>query len=313
LRGILNSGHTPSTATIIRIVGDNHEPRCFSTWCPKVIALIGNLPETLEDRSIIVPMRRKAKHEKVTRMRLNRLGKELDPLRRQAARWAKDNLDGLGDAEPGAPEELHDRAADNWEPLLAIADLCGGTWPEVARRAAVLLSGSTDEADTSRSIQLLVDLRDLFEREGVDRLASEQIVHALAAMEERPWAEWRRGKPLSKSQLAGLLKPFGVRPKSIRLQDGATPRGYVLEDLADAFSRYLPSEVQQPQQSKNDAPYSGSEKCNTGPPVAPQEITEKPRQMALVAPVAPREGDREEPEDEGTAPDHRQVEDWEEI
>ncbi|MFZ2138758.1 MAG: hypothetical protein WAV78_17800, partial [Xanthobacteraceae bacterium] len=47
VRGILNSGHTRDTAIIIRLVGDNHEPKEFSTWSAKAIAAIGKLSGTL--------------------------------------------------------------------------------------------------------------------------------------------------------------------------------------------------------------------------------------------------------------------------
>ena len=129
------------------IKGDFEDPFSQGHICPKAIALIGNLPETLEDRSIVIPMRRKARHEKVARMRHAQLFKELEPLRRMAARWAKDNLEGLRDADPPLPEELHDRAADNWGPLVAIADLSGGVWPKEARDAVRSLSGGDDDDD----------------------------------------------------------------------------------------------------------------------------------------------------------------------
>jgi hypothetical protein len=59
IRGILDSGHTRDTANVIRLVGDKHEPKEFSTWSPKAIAAIGKLSGTLRDRSIDVPMKRK--------------------------------------------------------------------------------------------------------------------------------------------------------------------------------------------------------------------------------------------------------------
>jgi len=59
LRGVLNSGHTRTTASVIRTAGDDHEPRQFSTWCAKAIASIGRLPGTLADRAIEVQMRRR--------------------------------------------------------------------------------------------------------------------------------------------------------------------------------------------------------------------------------------------------------------
>ena len=126
LRGIINSGHTRELAYVIRNVGDDHEPRRFSTWCSKAIALIGKLPPTLHDRAIEIPLVRKTASEAVERFM------EFDgtDIRRKCARWVADHAGELREADPAVPPELHDRAADNWRPLLAIADLAGGEWPE---------------------------------------------------------------------------------------------------------------------------------------------------------------------------------------
>lgn len=155
LRGVLNSGHRKSSAVIVRAVGDDHEPKTFSTWCPKAIALIGQLPDTLEDRSIVIEMRRKKKDELVKPFRVGRDDKVLGPLAQKAARWAQDHFKALKNADPEMPGALNDRQADNWRPLLAIADLAGGEWPRLAREAALGLSQVT--SDDSARIQLLTD------------------------------------------------------------------------------------------------------------------------------------------------------------
>src|SRR5262249_49249473 len=131
LRGILDSGHTRGAAQIIRNVEVNgeHKPRRFSTWAPKAIATIRKLADTLEDRSIVVQLQRKPPGAKVKRLR-RRDTEEFKSLRSQAARWAADNFDKLVDPDPAVPEVWNDRSADNWRPLLPIADLAGGTWPE---------------------------------------------------------------------------------------------------------------------------------------------------------------------------------------
>ncbi|MCP4006084.1 MAG: DUF3631 domain-containing protein, partial [bacterium] len=214
LRGVLNSGHTRANAVVIRTVGDNHEPKVFSTWGPKAIALIGKLPSTLEDRSVVIPMRRQAPGEKAERVRQEHLGTELGELRAQIARWVADHEDDLEGIDPDVPHELHDRAQDNWRPLLGIADAAGGDWPERARRAALDLNRSDREGDSTPGVQLLSDLRDLFEGRGVDRMSSEQIVAVLTKMEDRPWPEWRRGQPLTQSGLARLLKRYDIRPRT---------------------------------------------------------------------------------------------------
>src|SRR5439155_25602256 len=167
-----------------------------------------------------------------------------------------DVLATLAGADPQLPATLDDRAADNWRPLVAIADLAGGVWPERARRAAVLLSGGRAD-DLGARVRLLTDLHALFAEKGTDRLASEDMVAALVAMEDRPWPEWSKGRPLTKRGLARLLEPFGVRPTQLWV-NGQKVRGYERDDFADAWLRYLPSGTVGPVEPSNDAAILGS-------------------------------------------------------
>ncbi len=214
LKGILNSGHCKATAQVVRTAGEDFEPRIFSTFGAVAIGMIGNPADTILDRSVVLRMRRKTKEEKVARFRSEHVEKELEPLRQKAARWAKDNGDKAAASEPETPSELNDRQADNWQILFAIADLAEGSWPEKARKAALTLSGTVSEEDTAAGVQLLADIKELFDEKGTERLASTEIVEALVAMEERPWPEWQRGQPITKRQLARILKPFGISPRA---------------------------------------------------------------------------------------------------
>ena len=191
LRGILNSGHTRQTAFVMRCVGDDHEPTQFSTWCPKVFALIGRLPPTLEDRSIILPMRRKLPHETVLAFEAKSRKAELLVVRRKCVRWANDNRDAVRAASNERLEGLHDRAADNWRPLLGIANVLGEKWPEKTRAAALALAALQPQDGADFEIMILEDLKALFTAHG-DRLASSFICNQLDDMEERPWPEWKR-------------------------------------------------------------------------------------------------------------------------
>ena len=241
LRGILNSGHDPQFAFVLRCASDEHAPKSFSTWTPIALGLIGKLPETLEDRSIEIRMRRKLPGEKVERFRKQQVAAIPSTLLHKCARWAYDNLAALREHEPPPPPAaLNDRAADSWEPLFAIAQVAGGEWPERARQAAVALVHADGEGDSIRT-RLLSDLRILFGEYGGMAIASKDICEALAQFEDGPWPSFNKGKPLTQAQLARLLKPFGVSPLSIR-PDGApdrTAKGYKLADLQDPFARYL--------------------------------------------------------------------------
>lgn len=293
MRGILNSGHRRSSARVVRTTGDQHSPRLLSTWCPKVIGCIGRLPDTLEDRAIEVRMRRRRRDEPLERMRVAKLG-ELEPLRRMLARWALDNREALRAADPEVPSALHDRAADNWRPLLAIADLVGGEWPERARQAALLLAGAVND-NQAPAIELLADIRRVYLEKGEVRLASEDLVKALVDLSERPWSEWKDGQPMTKRQLATVLSRFAVRPKTFRIGD-RTPRGYELGDFEDTFARYLPPEVQHPQQPKDDGVSRPSAIQNTEPPVSDASEWPPPSGASEVADVADGKGPRSEVE-----------------
>jgi hypothetical protein len=134
LRGVLNSGHRRG-GSVIRVVGEAMEVREFSTFAPAAIAMIGHLPGTLADRSIAISLKRKRADEPVDSFRYDRT-QELDQLARMCARWAADNIERLRAADPAVPANLYNRAADNWRPLLAIADAAGGEWPRRAREIA---------------------------------------------------------------------------------------------------------------------------------------------------------------------------------
>ena len=239
LRGVVNAGFARN-GQVIRTMGDDHEPRTYSTWCPAAFAAIGKLADTIEDRSIIIPMRRRTKNETVERFRAHKAD-DLHVLARKAARWGIDNMVALQNAEPVAPEELNDRAADCWFPLLAIADVIGGEWPARARQAALTLNGNGVQEDQSLKVQLLSDIRDILAAGNVERIPSAELCSLLHRVEDRPWSDYSYGKPLSPQHLAKLLKPFGIKPKDMRTHtpDKRTVKGYEAAQFFDAFTRYL--------------------------------------------------------------------------
>jgi putative DNA primase/helicase len=239
LRGILNCGHTRAAANVIRTVEVNgvHTPRRFSTWAPKAIATIRALADTLEDRAVVVQLQRKPPGATIARLR-RRDSEEFAAVRGQAARWTIDNFDKLADPEPQMPGALNDRAADNWRPLLAIADIAGGAWPEEARQAACLLSG--EQQDRAANVELLKDIRAAFGDDDVIR--SCELVTRLIADPEVRWAEWKSGRPLTQKQLAGLLAPFHIVSVNVNPPGQPQGKGYRRTDFEEAWAAYCPGQ-----------------------------------------------------------------------
>lgn len=237
LRAILNSGNRQGTPVPrVKMEGRKRELEEFDVFGPKVIAGIGKLPDTVSDRCIPIRMKRRAPNETVARFRRRTSEAEAVPVRE----WLETLADVPLVTDVPVPEELNDRAADGWEPLLAIADAAGGQWPILGRLAAVALS-SEEPTDLSAGVRLLGDIRDVFDARQLDHLTTSDLLDDLHGIEEAPWGEWY-GKPLTSRGLAKLLAPYRVRPVQRRPGVGLTPmRGYFRSEFTDAWSRYLPT------------------------------------------------------------------------
>lgn len=269
LRAVLNSGNRPG-ASVARVVGTDFEVRDFNVFCPKCLAGIatGRLPDTIQDRSITIAMRRIGPGEKVERRsgarRRARFEQGAAVLRDRWAAWSRAAIEQLRAVEPdpdGDLEELDERAFDGWEPLLAIAEFAGDEWRKRSRAAALALSGGATTEERNTSTILLAALRDVLSE---PQLASEDICQRLNGDERLPFGGWNDGHGITPRELAKQVKRYGIAPRTIRIGD-ATPRGYRRGDFTDAWRRYL-----DPQHT-----------------TAPQrEIAREQREVADVLPVA---------------------------
>jgi Protein of unknown function (DUF3631) len=258
LLAIVNAGYRRA-ATAWRVVGREHEPRQFRAFGPCAIAGLGTLAATTESRCIPIVLERKDKGSG-ERWIAFRLAKEIASLASRLEAWASgtDVLDALRAANPQIPPELRDRQAETWWGLFAIADLAGEGWPARARSAAVSLHTGRDAEDSmSLSVLLLSHIRRVFDECDADRIPTADLLRALVDLEEGPWARWWAGDVEKAERLDGppprkagadlshKLKPFRkpdgkpIKPHVIKLGEGTTARGYLLEDFADAFPRYL--------------------------------------------------------------------------
>lgn len=238
LRKLLNAGHQRGRPAL-RCVGPLQTPTEFQTFAMVALAGIGKLPDTITDRAVNISMQRRASGESVSQFRSRRDGPVLAALRDRLAAWAKEHIDELSKAEPDLP--VDDRAADTWEPLVAVADAAGGDWPKLARSACRAIESATAKADEdgSLNVKLLADIRAVFAEDRRQHLAvgglflpTADLVRSLRHIEESPWGDIE----LTPRKLAQRLKPFDVAPG---FNAAKTVRGYALDSFADAFKRYL--------------------------------------------------------------------------
>jgi hypothetical protein len=248
LRGVLNTGYLRSGRVSLCVVHGSRIEYCdLSTFGLKALAGIGScLPSTVVDRSIYIRLERRLASESVERFRRKRVEKDAQGLRERLQRWAKLFVETTH-PEPAGLDDLPDRAADIWEPLLLIAEAAGDPVADNARKAAIALSGHSGE-DESRGITALRDIRSVFDELGIDRITSADLARHLAAKEESPWGP-AFGHDFDARGLARLLRPFGIQPRTVRFDDDKTAKGYHREYFEPVWMRYLPAPITSPERS----------------------------------------------------------------
>jgi putative DNA primase/helicase len=244
LHALLNEGHCKG-GTVLRVLGEKLELREFAIYGPVAFARNGRLPDDLEQRSIIIEMKRRRSDEPLSELRDDRC-EPLQRIARMCARWADDTANSVGDFEPDM-DGLINRNRDNWRCLFTIADMIGADWPERVREAAAVLTPRESE---STGPMLLGDIAAVFNEKNINRLASADMCEALVAMEGKPWAEWRAGKgaspkPLTPNQLARLLKPFGIVTNLTIRVGTKTAKGYQRTQFQEVWERYLAPQTAQ--------------------------------------------------------------------
>ena len=239
IRGILNAGYQRGgVVSVVAGQGNDMHVIDLNAFAPKALAGIKDLPDTIMDRSIIIRLVRRRKDERIDRFRRRWVKPVAAPLHEACERWGAAFEQQLCDMVPELPEELDDRAADSWEPLLAIADAVGGEWPKRARETALALSAGDARApeDDTLGVRLLYDLRNVVG--DMHEISSAAVVKGLNAIDDAPWDDLN-GKPIDQRRLAKFLKAFGIKSGTVR-RDDETFKGFYLSDLTDTFIRYLP-------------------------------------------------------------------------
>jgi hypothetical protein len=243
IRALINAGSRRGSQ-VSRCVGRDHDVEDFAVFCPKCLAGIetGRLPETIRDRSIPIRLQRK-RDEKVERFRYSQAKEDAEALATEMTTWASKNIESLKTIYPSLPSELNDRAAEGWEPLLALAEMAGGEWPERAALASVALCADVDIEDDSFGVQLLADLKRIWNVEDLGfTLFSHEICDRLGHLDDAPWKTWGRNRKVSgfsPRDLGKYLRRYGIKSKTVRAGE-QTLKGYQYDQFEDAWARYVP-------------------------------------------------------------------------
>jgi hypothetical protein len=218
IRNVFNSGFKKSGKTV-------RSGKIYPTFAPFALASNLKLHPTMEDRSIVIRLKPRLKTEIIKDLR------DFDamPIRRKLLRWARDSREALKAARPQFPPTIFSRRADTWGPLLAIADVAGGVWPRLARKAAVALS--VKRSQTDQSVLLLDDIKEAFGDE--EALSSAELVNRLVGKADAPWA----AHGLNQWSLADKLEAFEVHPRKLRIR-GILANGYRRSSFTELWERW---------------------------------------------------------------------------
>jgi hypothetical protein len=250
MRGILNAGNTRRTAFVLRLARSNakeqpeggqqedRQPSIvvrFSCWCPKVIAMIGRVPETLADRSIVVNMERKLVSERCVPLAEFNPG----PIKSACKRWADDHAKQVREWPRRVLPEVNDRASDTFEPLLVIAEMAGADVYEKVTQAAIRLCGHANTEPEAAG--LMLDIMTVFIFRKTNRVFSRDLAEALKG--KSGWIAYdvtSRGA-VTELSIATTLRKYGIRPTTVRIGPEVS-KGYKWEDFRQALDHYVPKQ-----------------------------------------------------------------------
>jgi hypothetical protein len=246
LRAVCNSGYEKG-GMIPRGVGKHR--REWQTFAPLALASIGvltppgTLPPPLMRRSIVLLMQKR--RPKLRFVRGNT--PDLDALYRHLV-----TIWGPGvilNPDPELPAEVlraDPSIADNFRPLISIADATSPAWGALAREAAVFFAQSGRHEDPV--VTLLRDIRAIFDALGVDRITIKALVAALHETGDGRWSEFcgvqrnRSPHKLRESELRAMLRPLGVITRSVWPQKGKeddhSGKGYYRSDFEPVWRAY---------------------------------------------------------------------------
>jgi len=250
MRSVLNVGYRRGQ-TIARVSGEG--VKYYDTYCPKVFILIGDVFDTLRDRSIIITMQRAETRKRFTFQAAKEEGGILRELIHEAVREHEPALADIFAGHAGLPF-LMDRDEEIWTSLFCLCEVFApGRIKELQAAAADMAAEKTSEAkkysaskeaetaaqNDEYAKRALTDLYALFVANG-KVIRTEAAIDGLKAISTAPWRKFK-GDGLTAHDLAAMLDRFGVGPVRIAIGSGRGNqkfyRGYKREHVEKAMSK----------------------------------------------------------------------------
>lgn len=239
MRTVLNIGYRRGQ-TIPRTVANKVVE--FQVYAPKVFVLIGDVYDTLRDRSIVIELQRGIPSRQFSYSVAHNEGRKLVEHMAELGRYNGDAYDVSGFAVG--------REAEIWTPLFSLAQVwCPERIKALTRAAVDLAADKTGErkryveleqqaSEAQRQTESFADrlLRDfasiLPEDSAALVIPTEQAIARLKDIDTAPWRRYR-GNGLTPMMLADMLSRFGLAPKLVKSK-GKVARGYRVADVRKA-------------------------------------------------------------------------------
>jgi hypothetical protein len=239
VQAVLNSGFERGR-TVKRYDVTSRSIQALSVFAPVAFGSIDKLPDTLEDRGIVITIHRKLTTEIVSRFLRHKVKAETKALRERISVWARvDTLSGLRAAEPELPEDLDDRAADIWWPLFVICDHASAEYAERIRAAAKDITNARVDDDDSMAIKLLRGIWKVWpDDQTALAVSGERLTQLLNEDDELPFGGWKEGTGISTRSINQFLGKFGIKTKDVKVE-GRSRKGFHVDQFRDPWMRYL--------------------------------------------------------------------------
>jgi hypothetical protein len=291
IRGILNVGFQQG-GKFYKCDGKSHELREFNAYCPKCFAGIGQMPDTVASRSIVIEMRRKRPGDNVEPFRRRAVKEAALPIKTKLEAWKAQSVsDKLRTIRPAPLACLEPRQNDIAEPLLCIAQLAGDGWLQRLIEALQAVFKAASVEDGSVGVTLLSDIRAVFDERRTDKVSSKIMAECLCEIEGRPWADWNHGKGMTANNLARQLKKYRIGSEKIRIAS-ETVQGYRRGDFEDAWTQFCPILIPTVTPSQHASLLAETAFCNrnTQPAVTVAKSASNPHEQRSVPLVPDQNG-----------------------